>query len=203
MAAWQRKHTCCGVLVAAIVSFALVTTSAALPDPPLAAGVLGKRSDGWYKAAAQTMAFRARLAGVRIGADLHVGLTARGHVFFAPLADSDERTLLEDAGRGVNIGFMYLSDDTDEAPAGYYLVRVAADGDATRPAGERSALAWLIGEDGDSFPVPVAVNPDPNSERGPGLSLTTESRTSFGTISVTSCPKGPDSCVILFITTTP
>lgn len=199
----RNKATCCAILTAAIVSSAVVaTTSAALPGAPLAERVLARRADGWYKAAAQTMALRARLAGVRIGADLNVALTAHGHVFFAPLAGFDVRNLLEDARDGVDIGFMYLSDDDAEAPAGFYLVRVVVDGDASQPARERSALAWLVGKDGESFRVPVAINPDLNPERGPRTGLTTEGRTSFGTISVLSCPpKG--ECMFIFITTTP
>jgi len=82
----RNKATCCAVLTAAIVSSAVVaTTSAALPDPPLAERVLARRADGWYKAAAQTMAFRARLAGVRIGADLIVALTPTAARFPSPV----------------------------------------------------------------------------------------------------------------------
>jgi len=67
---------------------------------------------------------------------------------------------------------------------------------------EGSALAWLIGEDGDSFCVPVTINPDLNPERGPRIGLTTEGRTSFGTIAIVSC-SGKGECVIIYINTTP
>ena len=81
-------------------------------------------------------------------------------------------------------------------------MRVAVDGDATRPAREPSARAWLIGEDGASFGFPVAINPDLNPERGPRIGLTTEGRTSFGTIAIVSCP-GKGECVIIHINTVP
>ena len=41
-----------------------------------------------------------------------------------------------------------------------------------------------------------------NPERGPRIGLTTEGRTSFGTIAIVSCP-GKGECVIIYINTVP
>jgi hypothetical protein len=120
------------------------------------------------------MVQRARLAGMQIDTDLDVALTARGHIFFATLDGFENLDLLEDAQDGVNVGFLHLSDDAVDVPAGYYVVRFDVNGDASRPPEERDAVAVLISDRGDSFRLPLVIDVDPNPERGPRKGLSTE-----------------------------
>jgi hypothetical protein len=124
--------------------------------------------DRIYQQSLRAMQNEARAVGLRIDTDIDVLVESSSHLLLATI-DGFEDIVLDDTGLNeFDWGFANVAG-IEGLPDGYYRLHVVVD--LNRP---EEAVGSFINSRGEAFDYPLEVIEDPDPDRGPRKSLTTE-----------------------------
>jgi hypothetical protein len=124
--------------------------------------------DRIYQQSLRAMQNEARAVGLRIDTDIDVLVEAKSHLLLATL-DGFEDIVLDDTGLNeFDWGFANVAG-IEGLPDGYYRLHVVVDFNRLE-----EAVGSFINSRGEAFDYPLQVIEDPDPDRGPRKSLTTE-----------------------------